>query len=78
LNNFYDGDTVHVDGGMPALGPAESGTVFRPYNTVLEGVTAVPTGGIVLIVEGSYPGETMTITRAMTLMAPVGTVTIGN
>ncbi len=78
LDNFYDADTVHVDGGMPALGPAENGTVFRPYNTVLEGVTAVPTGGIVIIVEGSYPGETMTINRAMTLMAPVGTVTIGN
>jgi hypothetical protein len=39
-------------------------------------VTSVPAGGIVSIVTGSY-NETMTITKALTLSAPVGTVVIG-
>jgi hypothetical protein len=43
---------------------------------VTEAVTTVPAGGVVSIVEGTYP-ETITITRSMTLTAPVGPVRIG-
>jgi hypothetical protein len=53
-----------------------SGTVFRPFNTVIGAVNAVPAGGIVSIVQGSY-NESMTINKAMTITAPVGNVTIG-
>jgi len=60
------------------------GTVFRPFDTVALGVAGVPNGGVVSIVEGSYPasaGNTFTAGadgKQMTLEAPVGEVTIGN
>jgi hypothetical protein len=54
----------------------EDGTVFQPFGTIAQGVNAVPTGGIVSIVAGSY-SDRLTINRAMTLQAPVGAVTIG-
>jgi hypothetical protein len=54
----------------------EDGTIFRPFDTVAEGVTAVPSGGIISIVTGSYSDQ-ITINSAVTLVAPVGTVTIG-
>ena len=41
-----------------------------------EAVNEVSTGGIVSIVTGFY-NETMTISKAMTITAPVGMVTIG-
>lgn len=75
LDDFPGANVVYVDRGMPALA-TENGTVFRPYNTVAEGIAAVPTSGRLSIVEGSY-NESITITKAVTLVAPVGTVTIG-
>jgi V8-like Glu-specific endopeptidase len=66
----------YVDKGHPHAASLGNGTVFRPYTTVGAGVTSVPAGGIVSIVTGSY-NETMTITKALTLSAPVGTVVIG-
>lgn len=53
----------------------QDGTVFRPFDTLAEAVNAVPVGGVVSIVNGSYDGG-ITINRAMTLRAPVGRVTI--
>lgn len=76
LDDFPGSSTVYVDRGMPALA-TEDGTVFRPYNTLAEGVGAVSTYGRVHLVEGYYPDETLLIDRAMTLVAPVGSVTIG-
>lgn len=76
LDDFPVTSTVYVDRGMPALA-TETGTVFKPYNTVAEGVSNVPTYGRVSLVEGNYTGETLLIDKAMTLVAPVGTVTIG-
>ena len=64
----------YVDRGD--LVPFEDGSVLRPYNTVVEGVNTVPAGGTVPIVSGNY-NETLTITKAMTLVAPVGNVHIG-
>ena len=74
LNDFPDPNTVYADQSHPVA--PEDGTVFRPYDTVNEAVTAVPSGGIVSIVTGYY-NEPMTISKAMTITAPVGMVTIG-
>jgi len=74
VNTFPGHNIVYVDNGHPIA--MEDGMIFRPYDTVTEGVNVVPTGGIVSIVRGSY-NESITINRAMTLTAPVGTVTIG-
>ena len=69
---------VPTPGGSPGADlAAENGTVLRPYDTIADGVSAVPAGGLLSVVEGSYP-ETLTITKAMVIRAPVGTVTIGN
>ena len=55
---------------------SEDGSVLRPYNTVLEGVNAVSSGGTVPVVSGNY-NESMTINKPVTLVAPVGNVHIG-
>ena len=83
LENFPGANTVYVDRGHP-LPEAENGTIFRPYNTLPEGIAVVPNGGILSIVEGTYPaseGNTFIIGadgRSMWLRAPVGDVFIGN
>jgi len=53
----------------------EDGSVFRPYDTVNEGISQIPNGGTLSIVEGTY-NESVTINRSMVLTAPVGIVTI--
>ncbi len=83
LEQFPGFGAVYVDRGMPALA-AEDGTVFRPFNTVPEAIAIVPNGGIISMVEGTYPaaeGNTFLIGedgRAMWLRAPVGDVIIGD
>lgn len=79
----FSGSVVEfVDAGHPVT--LEDGGVFRPYDSVAEGVSALSAGGIVSIVAGDYPaaaGNTFTAGadgRAMTLSAPVGLVRIGN
>jgi hypothetical protein len=78
---FFGANVRHVDVGHPNT--TETGSVLLPYSTVVEGTNAVPDGGTVSIVAGSYTaagGNTMTLGddgKAMTLTAPVGTVTIG-
>ncbi|MDZ7291831.1 MAG: T9SS type A sorting domain-containing protein [candidate division KSB1 bacterium] len=74
INVFPGSNIVYADNGHSFATGA--GTVFRPYNTVAGAVNAVPAGGIVSIVKGSY-NESMTINKAMTITAPVGNVTIG-
>ena len=74
LNTYLSHNIMYVDNGHPAT--IEDGTIFRPYDTVIEGVNAVPSGGMLYIVKGSY-NESLTINKAMTIIAPVGTVTIG-
>jgi hypothetical protein len=74
IQTFPGANVVYVDKDHPAA--QEDGTIFRPFDMVAEGVTAVPSGGIVSIVTGSY-SDRITINSAVTLVAPVGTVTIG-
>jgi len=82
IQTFPGSNVVYADALHPAA--SEDGTVFRPYNTVAEAISAVLNNGIVSIVAGSYTaaaGNTFTIGadgKRMTLVAPVGTVIIGN
>jgi V8-like Glu-specific endopeptidase len=84
LQNFFGSNVKYVDVGHPISPALENGTVLRPYDTVLEGVTAVSSGGQVRIVAGTYSaaaGNTFTLGadgKTMLLLAPVGSVTIGN
>jgi hypothetical protein len=57
------------------------GTVMRPFDSVLDGVNAVSSGGIVSIVAGTYTaanGNAFTTTKVQVWEAPCGTVVIGN
>ncbi len=66
-------DTINVPGG------AEDGTVFQPFNSLVEAVPSVPNTGVLCMVPGNYTGSAnrTIITRPMTLTAPVGTVVLG-
>jgi hypothetical protein len=75
IQAFLGTDVQYVDQGHPAT--IRDGTVFRPRLNVNAAINAAPSGGVVSIVTGSY-SETMTITKALTLTAPVGAVIIGN
>lgn len=61
-----------------------SGTPYRPYDNFITGVNNVPNNGMVSVVAGNYTaalGNTGTFgtgNRAMIIVAPAGTVTIGN
>jgi hypothetical protein len=65
----------HVDNGHIVAQALQDGTVFRPFDTLAEAVNSVPAGGVVSIVTGSYGGG-ITISKPMTLRAPVGPVTL--
>ncbi|MEW6741770.1 MAG: calcium-binding protein [Planctomycetota bacterium] len=54
----------------------ETGCFDSPYNTLAEGIAAVLSGGTLMIKTGST-SETPTVTKAMTLEAYGGAVTIG-
>lgn len=59
-----------------AYNGAEEGSFTKPYNTVAEGADAVTSGGHLRIKAGAT-AETVTITKAMTVHAYAGSVTIG-
>lgn len=74
INDFFGENFVYVDSEHPVS--FEDGTIMRPYNTIFEGRDNVPNTGTVSIVEGIYAAP-LTIDTAMTLVAPVGLVSIG-
>ncbi|UCD38447.1 MAG: hypothetical protein JSW54_02935, partial [Fidelibacterota bacterium] len=76
LNDYPGTNVTYLDKDHPVLSQDEDGTIYRPFDTVQEAVNDVGAGGIVSIVKGYY-NETPTITKAMTITAPVGMVTIG-
>ena len=84
IQNFFGANTRYVDLSQPPNAPAQNGTIFQPFNAFPEAVTSVPSGGRVSMVTGNYTaagGNTGTFGtggKAFTLVAPVGTVTIGN
>lgn len=73
IQNFPGSNTRYADVGHPA---SENGTVFRPYDTFAEAVNAVPSGGVVSIVKGTYTNEAGLYTKQMMVEAPVGSVLI--
>ena len=80
LNDFRGGSVVYVDAGHP-LATTNDGTVFRPLQSFTAGVSAVPTGGVISLVAGTYsagPGNAVTLTKAMVLESPTGSAVIGN
>ncbi len=74
INDFWGPNRVYLDGAHPEA--VKDGTVFRPYATVVEAVAAAPSGGVLRVVKGIYPGS-FTINKALRIEAPVGTVTLG-
>jgi len=82
LQNFLGPNTVYVD--WADVGLPSNGSVYEPLHTVSSAVGAVADGGIVALVPGFYPraaGNTFTAGadgKAMTFIAPAGTVVIGN
>jgi len=81
IQTFLGSNVVYADSGD--LVAPEDGTVFRPFDTVAEAISAVLDNGIVSIVTGSYTaaaGNTFTAGedgKRMTFSVPVGSVTIG-
>ena len=84
LNDFLGPGTVYADSGWGPCIQACDGNIVEPFKTVTAAVQAVGDGRIIGVVKGNYPasaGNTFIAGadgKAMTLMAPVGTVTIGN
>jgi hypothetical protein len=82
IQTFPGSNVEYVDVNHPIV--SENGTVFRPWNTVAEGVNGASSGAILSIVTGSYPETASTPLvlgadgKALTLDAPVGSVFIGN
>jgi V8-like Glu-specific endopeptidase len=85
LQNFPGSNTRYLDTVTYPNSPADNGTIFQPFHNLTAAVASVPSGGRISIVEGSYSKATVgntglfgTGNKAMTLIAPVGTVTIGD
>jgi len=85
LQNFSGSNTRYLDNVTYPNSPADNGTIFQPLHNLTAAAGSVPSGGRISIVEGFYPrtsagntGLFGTGNKAMTLVAPVGTVTIGN
>lgn len=74
IRNFVGSSATFVDGGH--TNTVLDGTVFRPFRTIAAGVSGVSTGGILSVVAGNY-GESLTISKAMTIRSTVGNTIIG-
>jgi V8-like Glu-specific endopeptidase len=75
LQDFHGVDSLFVDKTrLPSTG---DGSVYAPYETVQEGLDNMVAGGVLVVVAGAY-GENVTLDMQMTLIAPAGSVTIGN
>jgi hypothetical protein len=59
------------------LGTFQFGTYDLPYKRLTNGVSAVAAGGRISIKTAGSSAETMRLTKAMTLVSPNGTATIG-
>jgi hypothetical protein len=62
----------------PVTPPCQDGTQACPWDSLLEGYYGVQGGGTVHVLTGSYPATNFNGTRALTLVAEGGLVTIGN
>ncbi len=79
LDLFLGENAVFVD--FANVSPVDLGTALNPLPTVTGGIAAAPAGGTVAIAGGTYSassGHVGTFTKAVTLRAVSGNVTIGN
>jgi trimeric autotransporter adhesin len=78
LNAAFGLNTVHLDTIIGPNNPAPDGSIVQPYHDFAAAQLIVPAGGRISIVTGNYsvPAGT-TYSKAMTVVAPVGPVTIG-
>nr|WP_295926617.1 T9SS type A sorting domain-containing protein [uncultured Dyadobacter sp.] len=74
LAYFYSANSVYVD--PDGLYNPATGAIDKPYLTLQFAAQHAPVGSQVYVARSSYQGP-LTINRAMTLRAPVGSVTIG-
>jgi hypothetical protein len=74
LNDLPNANTIYIDLDHPSN--IENGTIFSPHKTVVDGVSGATNWDNLSIVAGTY-NEALTISKALTLTAPVGKVTIG-
>ena len=76
INTAPGAGTIYVDSGH-TLVIEQQGTLVRPIWTIGGGISTVTTGGRISVYPGSYPIPAgTTLSKAMTIEAPVGTVTI--
>jgi len=78
LENFAGPNTRYMDQLTPG---GRTGSLFQPWQRLSAAVPAMPDGGTLSIVTGSYTagdGNAMTISKPMKLIAPVGPVVLGN
>ena len=79
IQNFLGSNTIYVDEDH-LDNVAEDGTVFRPFDTFAQGVTAAAAAAgtpLLAVVEGTYtPTAPLIITDPMVIVAPVGSVVV--
>jgi trimeric autotransporter adhesin len=74
IDNHPGSSTIYAD--KTRWGATENGTIFHPHDTFNEAVATVPTNGKVSMVTGTY-SDTGLYTKQMFVVAPVGSVLIG-
>ena len=74
IDNHPGSNTIYAD--KTRYGATENGTIYHPHDTFNEAVTTVPAGGKVSMVTGTY-NDTGIYTKQMFVVAPVGSVLIG-
>jgi len=77
INDFYGDNTVHVS--KVSNSSLESGTAFRPYDTVLEGQVNSTTSSenTVVLMTGTYDeADVLLLQKPMLIISPAGSSTI--
>jgi len=74
IDNHPGSNTIYAD--KTRFGATENGTIYHPHDTFNEAVSTVPVNGKVSVVTGTY-NDTGLYTKQMFVVAPVGSVLIG-
>lgn len=75
IDNHPGSSTIYAD--KTRYGATENGTIYHPHDTFNEAVNTVLSGGKVSVVSGTY-NDTGLYTKSMFVVAPVGSVLIGD
>ena len=74
LHHYFSNNFTYVD--QSSLWESPTGAVDKPFLQLSDGISHAADGGIINIAKGEY-GESFTISKAVTLKAPVGKVVVG-